>query len=536
MLRLLIAEDEKTTREGLRDCIDWQSYGMELVKEVSNGNEAWEFIKEGKIDILITDVVMPVVDGIELVRRIRDAGLDIKIIIISAHWDMPYLKSAFELEAINYILKPIDLKELDNVLKKVSNKCIQEISQKKMMEEYRRKIAESMPLLKERFFMELLAGKMTDAEYIKHRLRFLELPLECDESYAVLSIQVEGLPNAESDSCLENREIALLSIKNLLEENLKKGYSLIREKDGDAMLSVILPCIDMDSCDNLIDMSQQIQQAIWDEMQIKTSIGIGKAVKGIPNVHISFRQSIRALEQKFFLGENQTIHIDDIEKITCKMEFYPGDILDKIIEYMRIGKSDAAGGQVGTLFEEIRAVPKLKLDYVYNICMEIIILLRRQLMEFKISGHDLYEMYSLDQLARIKDIDQLRNCILKVVKDAAEQVSMVLNNTSNNIVNLIKKNVQERYSENLTIQDLGKEFFITPNYICLLFKKETGDTFTNYLTKVRVDKAKEFLKDLKFKMYEVAEKVGYKDPDYFAKVFKKYTGVTPSEYRERLVL
>ena len=156
MYRLLIVEDEKNTREGLRDCVDWASYNIKVVKEASNGLEALSFLLENSADIVLTDVVMPLMDGIELVRQIRQRNITSKIVFVSGYWDMPYLKSAFELDAIDYILKPIKLSELDKVIRKVIKMCEQEREEKERIQKMRNKLEASMPLLREKFIGELL--------------------------------------------------------------------------------------------------------------------------------------------------------------------------------------------------------------------------------------------------------------------------------------------------------------------------------------------------------------------------------------------
>ena len=532
LFNLIIVEDEDITRLGLRDCVSWEDYDINVVFEASDGLEALQFIEQNHVDIVLTDVKMPLMDGIELVERIRENNKNIKVIFISGHWDMQYLKSAFHLEAIDYILKPIIPKELHNMLTKVTQLCIQEQQQEELFNEMKDKLEQSMPVLRERFFSELINERYYSKEEVIERSSFLEIILNPNDYYCVMTLVYN--PEFIDEKSAKNITLRLIPIREILEEELKKFNAYcINENNNE--LCIIIQFDSPVEHEQMIDLAKRLKSTVNHSVSEFITIGIGKVLQGIENIGESYRQSLHAAEQSVFLGNNNVIHIADVEKVSRKVGYYSTKDITDIINYVRTGKSEEIKKSVSALFRRLKQNPKIHISYVRNICLELIVTINLQLMEYKVIREDENQEYTWEELFTILNIDEIQEWITNQMVQACEKILSVQTNTSNNIVYMIKKAVEENFCENISIQNLADELFLTPNHLYMLFKKETGETFNQYLTRYRMEKAKEYLSEPKYKLYQITEMVGYSDSDYFTKLFKKHTNYTPSRYRELFV-
>lgn len=532
MFKLLIVEDDITIRKGLVECVQWKDYGIEIIGEASNGRKALAVIESGPVDIVLTDVVMPQMDGIELVRRIREKSRAIKIVFASGHSDLLYLKEAFKLDVLDYIIKPVIMEELDAVFKKITGICKEEQRQQENLAELKSMLEESMPVLRERFAAMLLKRSIPNNSKLEERIRFLGLPFQLNDQFTVLSIDL-GI-NRNSDTFykeLEKQERQISCIHEALKpmDDECQGFSLVVDEH---VVTLIISSKNGLGYERIINISQGIQQAIAQQTGNITAVGIGKEVEGVGQIYLSFVQSRKALEQENFFGSDAVIHINDLENTNIKASFDVSCLEGNIIEAIRLGKRDDVEQEVDNLFKKLSEIKALSMQYVRNICLELLVLAEKKYLEMKLSGSLKEEgSFSWEELLTLKTIHETHQYLKNKFVDMAEAIKSLQSNTSRNLVRMMMKELNELYSEDITINTLAEEFYITSNYVCLLFKKETGKTVNEYLTEVRMEKAKEFLENPVLKIYEIAEKVGYKDVDYFGKLFKKYSGLTLTQYR-----
>ena len=539
MYKLLIVEDERSTREGLRDCVNWDSYNIAVVGEAANGQEALSFLLENPVDIVLTDVVMPLMDGIELVRQIRERNIDTKVVFVSGYWDMAYLKSAFKLDAIDYILKPVKLSELEKVIQKITDICRREMEEKIKVQKMRDKLEASMPLLREKFVAELLTGTFQKKDAIEQRILFLDIPFAADGYYTVITLQASQNVETNIAEKIEEYEIRRMIIKDVIESTLLEtcyNSFCLTMNGNDTRIIVILHSRHSILYDEIISIAQRMQRNIHAFLDIPISIGIGEEVQNIEFLKISYNKSLRALEQEYFLGEGQIIHYKDIDFRSDVLDYFLHYYtLEKLLNAVRLGNKREVKSIVNQIFKDIESCSGMNIDHIQTICFEIIVLIEKFLLKSYNISLNIGQKKSLwNKILKLKTLKHTEEWLASQLCKLAQQVADIQNKRSKGIIGEIKKFIEEHYSENITVQTLAEEFYLTPNYISMLFKKETGENFKDYLTKIRIDKAKALIQDPLFKLYQVAESVGYKDPDYFTKVFKKYTGVTPSEYRERL--
>jgi two-component system response regulator YesN len=283
-------------------------------------------------------------------------------------------------------------------------------------------------------------------------------------------------------------------------------------------------------------IAQDIKDKVLIEYEFSVTIGIGMTVHNIINLHKSYMSASKALGQKLFIGKNQIIFADENEAeemVVLNIDFR---ILDKLSTLLKIADIDSLADYLSELFSSIR-MSSLTIQQCRSFLLQLYLTSLRVLFEIDLcsfneinsTGNRFWEI--LFSLETIQDIQVFSN---EYLADLCIRIHDKNGKKSKNIIHKIKEIIHSRYQENITIQDIAKEVYLTHTYICLVFRQETGVTINDYLTWYRVEKAKEMLVSNQTKLSEISRSIGYTDTSYFYKIFKKYTGVSPGKYREEL--
>jgi two-component system, response regulator YesN len=538
MYKLFIVDDEVSSRYGLRDCIDWIKYGIEVVGEAANGSAAMKLIPSLEPDIVITDVKMPRMDGIQLSVELKQLNKDIKIIFISGYDDFEYLKSALKVDAVDYILKPINPEEMLSVVQKVINMIDAEQGQKKLLNQMNTKLTQSMPLLRGKFFMSIIKDAAYEVNKLKERLEFLELKLDMYGRYCTLVLSIDDSAALFDNISEKDRELTSLSIisicQEIIEEHLN-GY-VFENKQGE-YVCILNMKVDEDE-DKLFILTKSIQESIIALLNIKLTIGVGKTVGELSNLSQSYKTAFEAASQKLFLGKNRIITMDSLgtyKDIIPKLDM---EKCQRIYTALKTGDKLGISLLVDELFYELSLSRNIDLRYCHNVCLQLLIIGSSLLMDLEIVHDEL----SVDvkkhwqSVFKLETIGDMKEYVISCYSIVCSLIAEKRNKRSVNAVEKVKAIIQRKYSDNnLTIDVISQEVYLASTYLCLVFKQETGETLNEYMTKVRMEKAKELLHDKNCKLYDISCSVGYMDASYFTKIFKKYTGVTPSEYRDKYV-
>lgn len=535
MLKLLIAEDDRETREGLCECIHWVDYGVEVVRTVSNGLAAIEYMEmEGcHVDILITDIKMPLMDGVELVRHMRKSGCQTKSIIITAYWEKEYLKSAFEFGVSDYILKPIKMDDLDKVLQKVCMECNAEIAQRERNRLLEQKLTESMPALRERTIGYLLTGRVKGEAYINNRLLFAGLPFRYNDWFTVLCIDFSPKSRACDLSEQREEEILLLSAEDKIRKITQGCFEMYFFLAGEDECVCILASNRAVGYGKQLEIALEIQELLSQTIDGNIAMGISKEIIGIDRIHNSYQEAVRALEHKFFLGENAVIHFEDINCRQAILGFHPEQFQKRLIQQVRLGCKTEAHDCIEQLFKSFKASSGISMEYIQNICLEFVVEMDKQLMDIIPEAELKRDAFVWKSIFGLKTLTALKEWMHNTLANITETILVYQKNSFKTSVKKIIEIITQRYMEELTIQSIADEMLLTPNYLSLLFKKNTGKTINEYITKIRMEKAMELLKEPSARVFEVSEAVGYKNPDYFTRIFKRYVGVNPVEFKEK---
>jgi two-component system response regulator YesN len=543
MYRLLIVDDEPTVRAGLRSYFDWAAYGIEVAGEADDGDVALEMITREQPDLILTDVRMPSMDGITMSQRVTADYPAIKIIFVSGHDDADYLKSAMKLSAVDYIFKPVNLQELSTVIKRVVSDLDAESSERIHRQELLVKLKEGMPLLREKFLLSLI-GEGAPKSELAERVSFLGLDLPVDASYWVMVVSVDDLADVMASRSERDRQLLWYSVLNIYQELLDvhmKGY-VFECRTGEFVGVLQLADSDSESgteaAEALFALAGDLRSNLTRWLKIGATIGISDLAGGLAGLAPAYKQAREAADYKWYLGKNRIITMDSLESAEPEdgaMRRYDYEHNEKLISALKADDEGKVAEAVESLFASLLSTRHDGLKYGRNQCMQLVLAVGQLLMELGAGDPELEakEVELTEALYQKETLQDIRRLMESYLTSVGHRIREKRTGKMANVVERVRAYIEQNYaSSGLTVGDIGKAVYLSSTYVSLLFKQETGQTVGEYLTQVRVDKAKELLRDPQYKFYDICSAIGYTDPSYFTKLFKKATGATPSAYRD----
>ena len=551
MYKLLVVDDEPTVRYGLRNYMNWEKYGIKFSAEADDGDTALEAVEQFMPDIVLTDVRMPNMDGITLSKEIRRRYPHMKIVFISGHDDAEYMKSAMKVSAVDYIFKPVNLQELCLVIERVVADLNAESTERRMMQDMQVKLKESMPLLREKFLMSLISDKVSQPERIRERMDFLGLQIPRAVSFWVVVISVDNLADIRETRSEQDWQLLCYAVQNVCQE-LADQYlnGFIFEYRGEFVgilyadtdkVSVAEHNHGMSEIDTseerLFLLASDIRENLKLLLKIGVTIGIGERVSDLTGLSQSYVQASEAVARKWYLGKNRIITMDSLE--SSNESYYTFDYAQssEFVSILKGADASQLHASLGDLFAKLSLNRRDGLKYCRNAAMQMMLMAKQLLLELNLQVNELEDEEALhvERLFKLETADELRHFLESKLVYVCHKINERRSGRANNLVGRVHAIIERRYSDNaLTVSEIGKEVYLTDTYVSLLFKQETGKTVNEYLTHYRIERAKELLKDPSQKLYDICFAVGYADPSYFSKLFKKATGLTPSAYRDIL--
>ncbi|MCR8631580.1 response regulator [Paenibacillus radicis (ex Xue et al. 2023)] len=551
MYKLVIVDDEPTVRYGLRNYFDWNTFNIDFAGEADDGDVGLDLIERIQPDLVLTDVRMINMDGIRMSAQIRERYPHIKIVFVSGHDDADYLKSALQVNAVDYIFKPVNMQELRMVVERVVGELQNEAKEKMLIADMQVKLTQSMPLLREKFLMSLIRDGITQPGGARNRMEFLQLDLPADASYWVIVVTIDD--NAEVVEPRSERDKQLLSyaVLNVCQELIDRhmgGYAFenrsseyvgilrVRNTNSNGVVGGIGDEEESQE-DLLFSLAEEIRENLQRWLSITVTIGVGEHVSNLQALPWSYIQAREAADQKWYLGKNRVISMDSLEHEEQGMHRFDQVQSERFLSVMKAAEPYQLSIELNDLFEWLARNRREGLKYCRNVCLQLILLSNRLLLELNIQSRDLEEkeLSLWERVFKQETITDLRFTLESYLIEVCSRIQEKRSGKSSNVIERIRQVIEERLADSLTVSDIAESVYLSPTYVSLLYKQETGDTVYEYLTKVRIEKAKELLRDTTVKLYEVCYAVGYSDPSHFSKLFKKVTGFTPSAYREQVL-
>lgn len=524
MLNVLLADDEPMILKGLMRIIDWEAEGCKIVSAVKNGEDAYNYIKDNKVDLAIVDVQMPVMTGLELIGKVRSEGItDTDFVILSGFRDFEYAQEAMKYGVSDYLTKPVKASQLESAVRKVALQHVSNVQENEMHEKLRRGY-----LIQ--YIYSLMIGKASpkQIDYIKENMR-----LEGAINYVVISLnniaKLDEMTDEEVDDLKnkirENCEEFLGEYKDhFLDENAAddKGYDM----------SFIF-CESMASSKKMTDIEffETLRKKAMSDIPVDLTILVGKTINDITKLSHSYSSTntmitLRGLhsDKNVFIYDND-IHVSSHNLAKSMVH---KDALDNLIAAVVRRDDEAIDQNVDELIERAGSV-----DYkTVNLNMNYLMfqLIHRAVEIDEMVEQDNILLYIGDDV--FSSGEDIRVQLKKFSHEYAEYLEQLRQNAaSGGLIKEIEHEIKDHYAENLTLRDLGAKYFINSSYLGQIFRKKFGMSFKDYLNNYRVTVASEMLINSDRKVSDIAADVGYRDVDYFVSKFYEVHGCTPTKYR-----
>lgn len=537
-IKVFLVEDEMVIRRGIKNSIDWEKEGYIFCGEASDGELAYPMIIKEKPDILITDIRMPFMDGLELCKLVKKELPNIKILILSGYDEFDYAKEAIRLGVTEYLLKPISSGKLLEALNGVSESIRREKEDKDLVRKYMEEMRENTEHEKQKFFEQMIAGNLSMADALETGKKY-EMNLSAGMYNLLLFRFTLGEENRKSGELLGEAEYAI----EKLTERLEYVFEFQRGVEGWAFLLM---------ADNEEQMSERVKELSKDLEEIMKNYstiayfgGIGQPVARLRELEESFREAERALAARFTMELNRIISVEDIRmaqnvdtlddiEITSFGEIEKTRTM--LEKFLNNGAEDEIDEFVDVYINEL---PEENLKSVLMrqyIIMDAYIVM----MSFceKIEGIEGEMQAQSEELKNsmktIQTLEEIKNYIRMLLKKIIGVRDTISGRRYSDIIEIAKDQIRKTYmSDEISLNTIAAEVGMSPSYFSSIFSKEMGKTFVEYLTEIRMDRAKELLMCSSMKTSEIGYEVGYKDPHYFSCIFKKTQNCTPKEFRAR---
>lgn len=539
MYKMFIVDDNQRDRRGIQTVLNWDEIGICIAGSYSNGKAALEQFNKIKPDVVLTDISMPVMNGIEMARKMKDINPDIKIIFMSCYNEFDFARSAVELGIEDYVLKPIIQEELEKAIRKTTHKYQTEQNMKTEKEEMLKQINQSLPLFRDQFLRELFFGYYTNIDEIESRSRFLGIRFHEKQTYCVVTFILNENVQKFSNIKTDERYFIGYSIQKSINEYNLKPWPFYSYQVSETEFSVVFMIEYHEGSrkdDDLFDAIIAMKEEIEEKLDISLVIGISKRSGEILDIPVLFQQSLKAIQIRLFSDKNDIILYKDIEVLENSKFEEQIDLhqlcrdIRQVIEY---GEEDEIPELINKYIRKELTV--YSEGYVKNIAFSIVNTLQIMLIESdqsfqNIFGNDISVWEKLRNFESIKDIHQW---LYNLIKAVIEHMCGKRMSQYEKIVKDVKGIIEKRYNESITVNEIAESIYLSPYHTNSIFKQVTGKTIFDYLTEYRMEKAKELLKNPYSRIYLVADSVGYKNKSHFCLTFKKYAGITPSEYKSR---
>ncbi|WP_136608576.1 response regulator [Paenibacillus dokdonensis] len=523
MFKVLIVDDEPGALKSLKYMLEWEDIGYAIAGEAENGKQALDLLRSGHFDLIITDIRMPGISGLELIAEIRGISDDIPVIVMSGYEEFSYAKECIRQGVKDYLLKPVDQDQLTELLLGIREELVRQLLTDL-------KLYRGMPALLDRTLKRIAHG-LLPANEIRQELELLHIQVQDDSPVGVLLVELD-LPDM-TDSSWTDHEIGIkrFAVMNVVEELLQgTGYAF---EEGQDRVGVII-LRDYACPSEIIQLAKSIRASVVEYVKISVTIGIGEMIRGVSQLAESFKTAELRLEMKF-LFQGQIIGASSQSSQSGEIAYGNNSLMhsaDLIIEAVRNKDSELVAGllqQQQQIFITGQASRATVQTFVLELFSRLFQLIRELEEPYPpIFGSGTPE---LQQAMEFKTLDQVIAFTAAKCGEVMIHLKRLKMSSSEKVIDIVKNIVKQRYVENLHLKMIAEQVHMNPTYLGQIFKSVTGESFNDYLMKVRMERAKFLVLHTDKRIYEISMEVGYRQLDAFYKKFKDYTGKSAGELR-----
>ncbi len=503
MYKVMIIDDEEMVRWGIHDLLDWESEGFVFLEDGRDGKDGLRKLLETCPDLVLVDIKMPGLSGIELIQAARSEGYNGHFIILTGYAEFEFAKSAVSLGVREYLLKPIDEEELGRCVRKIREE-LEKTDGERLYHSTNEDIA------REELFRKIIF-QMDVREKLEEQLKRYEISFEEHIWCTAILTDRDLLQHRETVS-FQQKVHFFLEDKSLYEEKLT----------ADSQFVLIHRGIDYKRWVELLSKrNERLKKRFGDSLLITVGYNVSKWY----DLCYSYEFAYFLLEKEFLFGAYDVLSVSTIEE---QQNIAENPSPEHIIMLIEVGDLDGIRGCVEKFrlycIRELMKEMDIKIQIMYNL------MLIRNGIEKKYGNLTEGITQLMEELNRAEKLDWLMELYCQILQDMCRQIG---NDGSGTVIKRMYYYMEKNYGQDLKLESFAKMFGYNSNYLGKIFRKEIGDSFNNILDAIRITNAKRLLEETNLKVYQISEQVGYSNIDYFYLKFKKYVGISPKEYKKK---
>ena len=528
-MRILIVDDEALVRVGMRFIIPWEQHGYQVIGEATNGIEALKLAREHRPDIILVDIVMPQMNGLDFIEEIRNDLPSCKFIILSCKDDVEYYRKAIKLGVSEYIQKSsVSPGEILSAIDRISA----EIRKERVFDnnDSAEKAYINQYVVLTEFFNLVLKGQIKEARLIEEKLKSFKL--DVSGKYISVIVFSIDLPEGYNGNYDKSHDYSIINISQQIITDMAEGYIF---KDYNGMVTAIIITQDAAGTENQArNIGYRVQETASQFFYVDVTCGVSNPASDPAGIQVCYQQAMEALDERFFKGTGGIHFYRQCREDSSVLQH----VLDKKEEILKI-KSLFDLGEFYTGLREITGIiaesegitPQKSRSIYMDIMYHLIALLRKDgidINEILCPGFNAPEY--VEKPSMLCELNRRMEYLLDKIK--AFYLSKHPGREQS-VISLINQYIEQHINERISLDDISRVVHLSSSYISRFYKKETGENLQDYIVRTKVEKSKELLYKCK-NLYEVAEGVGFSSQSHFFKVFKFYTGLTPGEFLKRM--
>lgn len=524
-IKIMFVDDEEKMRKLLRICMNWEELEYEVTADAASANQALEMIPAVNPDVIITDIEMPFINGLDFAEMVLEEYPQIKIVVLTAHNEFEYAKQGLEIGVSGFLLKPLKRDELSRRMCELRDSLRQE--QRELYEHalLQKKLEENRQFIIQNFLSNLMLTPLSESA-LWENLSYYKIPLSRSSGYYnILLLMPMTDPDVEQ-SILQN-----LQCRELISSIVKRMNGVLLFQD----IHQNLILLSENQKINLYTYGSHFSSLTKSKLGIKLYTGTGNPVSDLMDIRTSYRQAYQNAQVAKYSHNKSFLANSRQNQGHSPLQGIIDSITQELPLYLQIPQEESSLAQVAKAFDDLESLPDSALSDVMVLSLSIINIILATLRDKGISYDEIYNTSHLPytHILKLKDEKSIRQYVLQLVRFTLHQIELYTHAKGNKLIHSIMQYMNGNLNQStLSLKKIAEMNYVNPSYLSRTFKEVTTMNFMDYVTTMRIEKAKKLLRSSNLRIYEIAEAVGITDPNYFSKFFTKHTNCTPTQYKE----
>lgn len=532
-MKILVIDDESLVRDSVVKNLQQAGIGIDDIFQAEDGIEGFAIIRSIRPDLIIADIRMPGMNGLELLSKLKAHHDETLFVLLTGYDRFEYVQTALNLGAFSYLLKPFSSEQFEQLILKTKQKLNKRSHEHESRLQMEIKMNEGAMWMKRRFAEELVTQKSHSENYVRNKIGELAIRFDYD-SFRVLTLSLDRY--SELAESLSPRHIDLIKygMDNIANEILSKLPSCVLSFDAEDGQNLLVnypsECVDQ----VLLELCIEAKDCILRFLQQEVTLGIGSPTRDFLDLSPSYESSKQAVMQRLIKGGNNAFFADDFETAREKFKVISFKTEQEMLSAFEKCDREAALGMIQALYTPFFSNAFVDRASLLKLNFQLILLLYKILERLHISPTEVFgeELTLYEEVNQYNHIDAIVLRFGELLRIGFEAILHEREKGNKKIIERARNYIHENYDKEISLESVADHIHISPTYLSSIFKREYNENFVDYVSNYRVEKAKELLREGNFKVNAIAGMVGIGNVKYFYKVFKKRTGLTPSEYKE----